>query len=206
MKKEVTLKIEASPVFEKSADIDTKVVINRGGAGSSKSYSIAQLLIIRALNYPGIKIFMARKTQPSVRYSVKPLIEEIFSEMGLLMGPGKQIERNKTSLDYIFNNGSLIHLGGVDNPEKVKSTDWNYIWMEEATDFAYDDFMQLRLRIGRNPKVNKQHGFKDQIFLTFNPIDQFHWIKTQVLDCMDDVTEIHSTYKDNPFLPERSYL
>lgn len=77
-----------------------------------------------------------------------------------------------------------------------QSTGWNYIWMEEATDFDYEDFMILKFRLSE-PGTER-----NQIFLSFNPISAFHWIKTTLVDKdeNDEVEELVSTYKDNPYL------
>ena len=81
------------------------------------------------------------------------------------------------------------------------SSQFNYAWMEEATGFTYDDFQRVRLCL-REPS---RDGIKNQMFLSFNPIDEFHWIKKKVIDepsYASDIEEIHSTYRDNPFLLE----
>jgi len=78
------------------------------------------------------------------------------------------------------------------------STEWSYIWIEEATDLTYDEFQVVRLRL----RGKDTDGIKNQIFLSFNPIDEFHWIKTKLLDdptYADEIEEIVSSYKDNPF-------
>jgi phage terminase large subunit len=42
---------------------------------------------------------------------------------------------------------------------------------------------------------------RNQLFMSFNPEDIYHWIKTKVVDSgEEDFVEIPSSYKDNPFL------
>jgi len=82
-----------------------------------------------------------------------------------------------------------------------QSSEYNYMWIEEATDIFENDFSTLRLYL----RAPSRDGLKNQIFLSFNPIDEFHWIKTKLIDdpaYNDDIKIIHSTYKDNPFLDE----
>jgi phage terminase large subunit len=43
------LKIQATNVFQKNWDASTRFVINIGGSRSTKTYSILQLLIVKAL-------------------------------------------------------------------------------------------------------------------------------------------------------------
>ncbi len=82
------------------------------------------------------------------------------------------------------------------------SSEWNYIWVEEATELTLQDFKVLRTRL-RAPSID---GMPNQMFLSFNPTDEKHWIKRDVLDKINPnkVEEIHSTYRDNPFLDEDS--
>ena len=65
---------------------------------------------------------------------------------------------------------------------------------------SYEELCEKLKAIGVEEKPN-------QIFISFNPIDEFHWIKDYLIDNKDfsqDIKIIHSTYRDNPFLDERS--
>ena len=92
-------------------------------------------------------------------------------------------------------NGSEILFRGIDDPEKIKSQEFNYIWMEEATEFTERDYQQLRLRLRRATA-----GQRNQLYMTFNPVPS--WIKTYFFDERkeEDVDILHTTYLDNPFL------
>ena len=85
----------------------------------------------------------------------------------------------------------------LDDPEKIKSYEGNYLWIEEATEITHEDFLQLNLRLRRKTEdIN-------QMYLTFNPISKLHWIYQELIEKeRDDVAILHSTYKDNPFLSE----
>jgi PBSX family phage terminase large subunit len=92
-------------------------------------------------------------------------------------------------------NGKVIWTG--------QSSNWNYMWFEEATEIELSDFNTVRLYLRAPSADNKPN----QIFISFNPIDEFHWIKNRLIDdesFAKDVKVIHSTYKDNPFLPEKA--
>jgi len=117
----------------------------------------------------------------------------IFDEKGL----------NKTANTYTH-RGNLIQFFSMgddaEDYEKIKSTNFNIIWMEEATDFSFQDYLTLQLRL-RHPAPK---GFKNRMVLSLNPIDENHWIPTELLK-ERDVKFIHSTFKDNPFL-EKDYI
>lgn len=191
-----TVPVAVTPVFVKTREHDDKLVlIERGGARSSKSHSISQKKIERLFAYPdtGRKILILRKTMPALRISTMPLITSIIKGYGLW--DRVQEDKRLNNLNY---GKSFIHFGSLDDPEKIKSTGWNDIYMEEATEFTYEDFMVLKLRLSE--PVSR--GPRNQITLVFNPTDEFSWIKTKLMHSERDIAEIHSTYKDNPFLPD----
>ena len=182
-------------VYDRNKNSKAKIVINRGGARASKSFSIEQeLLLNRFITEEKKQILVVRKTLPSLKLSAHKVWKDWLVDFGML---GK-IKEEKQSLNYYYGN-NYLHFGGLDDPIKIQSTEWNYIWMQEATDFDYEDYKILKLRLSAPSK----DGRRNQLFMCFNPIDEYHWIKTQVIDKnVDDFEEIHSTYKDNPFLTE----
>ena len=171
-----------------------RINILYGGAGSGKSYQIALFLLFQKfIREHDISILITRKTMPSLRISAYKLITNFISQYRL--ADYLPIEHHKTSATLRFKDNEINFIG-LDDPEKLKSAEWNYIWAEEATDLALEDYRQLNLRLRR-----RTTGL-NQMFLSLNPIDAFHWINTELLEKEDpDVGSLHSTYKDNPFLP-----
>jgi phage terminase large subunit len=185
------MNVPATRVFYRNRAARAQIIINRGGRGSSKSYSIAQLLLIKFLTEKEKKILILRKTLPSLRISTWLLWMDLIDRYGV----GPYIGEHRALLNYTYGR-NLLHFGSLDDPEKIKSTDWNYIWIEEANEFAYEDFIILKLRLSA-PSLD---GKRNQIFVSFNPVDEFSWIKEKVVDGKEEKEEIVSTYKDNPFL------
>lgn len=186
------ISIKITNVFKRNKEATAKIIVNRGGARSSKSFSICQLLIERMfLPFPR-KILIVRKTLPALRISVLPMYLDLLSNYNVR----NYIKEEKQFLNYTYGR-SLTHFGSVDDPEKIKSSEWNDIWVEEATEFSYEDFVNLKLRMSA-----PDYGLRNQMFLSFNPTDEYHWIKTNIIDNPeeDDVLEIVSNYKDNPYL------
>jgi len=193
-----TFNLQATRVFLENFNSTKEININIGGGGSSKSYSIIQLLLYKFLSEKKKKILVVRKTMPSIRTSVLVPFYEIMDEMGIR----SYVKEDKIGMNFLF-NGNIIHFNGLDDPEKLKSASWNYIWFEEATEITKDDFNTVRLYL----RAKSADRRVNQIFLTFNPIDEFHWIKEYLIDNPDfkkDIKVIHSTYKDNPFLDDAS--
>ena len=82
---------------------------------------------------------------------------------------------------------------GMDDPEKIKSIQGiTRIWIEEGSEFDEADINQLNIRIRGREEL--------QITITFNPIDELHWLKKKFFDGDEDVTIIKTTYLDNRFI------
>ncbi len=167
-----------------------EVLVSYGGAGSGKSYSTAQHIILRALEEKGKRFLITRKTLPALRMSCLQLVKDLLSEYEI------PYELNK-SVSEMWIGDNQILFKSLDNPEKIKSSEFNYVWAEEATELTHQDYLQLRLRLRRKNEL------KNQLIMTLNPIDQFHWIRTQILDTPGiDTASLQSNYKMNPFLPD----
>ena len=184
-------------IFEKNFESKAPIVVNRGGARSSKSYSLGQLFVQKFVSLKNRKMLVTRKTFPSLRLSAYRLMLSLFGQYDHM----RYFKHSKVehSIENSYNNNYMVFTS-VDDPEKIKSTEWNDIWMEEATEFTFDDFQMLRLRLS-----GPSNGNPNQLYLSFNPVDAFHWIKTQIIDKGREYDEIPSTFLDNPFL-EPGYI
>ena len=165
-----------------------KEVVVYGGAGSGKSYTVAQFLIIeKLLSNRNKRLLVTRKYNPSLRVTTWQLIHEILNELEI------PFLENKTEQVLQLPRRNEIFFRGLDDAEKIKSSEFNYIWMEEATEFEFEDYLQLKLRLRRaTNSVN-------QMYLTFNPVAG--WTQKQFFEQEnDDIAILHTTYLDNPFL------
>lgn len=165
-----------------------KEIVVYGGAGSGKSYTVAQFLIIeKLLSNRNKRLLVTRKYNPSLRVTTWQLIHEILNELEI------PYMENKTEQVLQLPRRNEIYFRGLDDAEKIKSAEFNYIWMEEATEFDFEDYLQLKLRLRRaTTSVN-------QLFLTFNPVAG--WTQKQFFEQeSDDIAILHTTYVDNPFL------
>lgn len=184
------LQIKVNRIFSLTAAAENTVVINVGGARSGKSYAMAQLLIMRAVNMPGINIAITRKTMPALKMTALRLVLDLIKKYGFY----KSAAYNKTENYYILNK-SRIQFFSLDDPEKIKSSEFNYIWLEEANEFNYQDYLILLTRLSAPSTQGKQN----QMYLTLNPSDANCWIAKKLLP-QKGISIINSTYKDNPFL------
>lgn len=190
IKMNATIDLEIIGYFDEffTDNLNKEVLVSYGGAGSGKSYSTAQHVILRALEENNKRILITRKTLPALRVSCLQLMKDLLSEYEI------PYELNKSELEMKIGSNQIL-FKSLDNPEKIKSSEFNYIWAEEATELTHQDYLQLRLRLRRKNEL------KNQLIMTLNPIDQFHWIRTKVLDTPnEDMASFQSNYKMNPFL------
>lgn len=182
----------ATDVFFRNVDADATTVVNIGGARSSKSYSIAQLFIYRFLSEKNKTFLTTRKTFPALRITAYKVAIDLMIERGIY----SKLDHNKTE-KVVRNpeNGNVWYFLAIDDPQKIRSTEFNYVHMEEANEFNYEDFRIIKLRLsGRHAETER-----NQIFLSLNPSEDQGWIRTKLLIEEPHVL-IHSTYRDNPFL------
>lgn len=179
-----TLEINYGPVFIKNWKADTKIVVNQGGTRSGKTYSLLQLLIVKAFENKGKVFTIVRKSLPSLKMTAYRDFFEILNNLDLY----SETDHNKS--DYTYNlNGNLFEFVSLDQPQKKRGARRDFLFCNEANELSWEDFFQLLVRT------------TDKIWLDYNPSDSFHWIYDKLL-IRDDVSYIQTTYKDNPFLEQ----
>lgn len=183
------LEIRHTNVFTRNYDAlmnpDIRFIINQGSSRSSKSYSLSQLVIVYCLHNPGKSVSVVRKTLPSLRETAMKDILELLQEYKLY----SDSRHNKTRNIFTFDNGSTIEFFSLDDSQKVRGRKRDILWMEEANEVDRETFVQLNIRT------------TSKVLASFNPSDSEHFIYDIIEK--DDAVLIHSTYKDNSFLPEQ---
>lgn len=180
-------------------DYSTRFLLFYGGAGSGKSHFIAQRLVYKALKDTR-KILVLRKVNRTTKASTFQLLLDTLNQFGIL----NYCVINRTDFSITLPTGSQFLCMGLDDPEKIKSiTGLTDAWLEEATEFSLDDFSQVNLRV-RDPKAENQ-----EIILSLNPVSKANWCYLQFFAENPELDEfrktvriVHTTYKDNPHLPE----
>lgn len=149
-------------------DGDIRYIFNRGGSSSGKSVSTTQAVLLSVFVGEGSALVI-RKVGTSLRNTV---YEEFKTQIKILHLSQFFTPKENT---IQCSNGLKIDFTGLDDPEKIKSiTGYRWIIMEEATEFEYEDFTQIRFRLRGKAGL--------QIICNFNPISEDSWIKTKILD------------------------
>ena len=176
------VKINTTNVFNRAYKSKTRITCLQGGTRSSKTYSLCQLFIIKCLEETGKTLTIVRKTLPALKGTAYRDVLNILKELELYA----EENHNKSELSYLL-NGNLIEFISVDQPQKIRGRKRDYLWLNEANEFNYEDWAQLILRT------------TEKIYLDYNPSDPYSLIYEKVLT-RDDCTFIKSTYLANPFL------
>ncbi|MCB9906960.1 MAG: hypothetical protein H6830_04530 [Planctomycetes bacterium] len=148
-----------------------KEVLFHSLAGTGKSVGIAANFVEWCLEFPNTRILILRKTLKSLRESWQVTFEKLVAPRYGIKTPESS---RKSRENYVFANGSEIVLGGLDDPEKWRSTEWNVIWFVEGTEVTEKEFEEVTR--GLRWSQGTPFRFKG---LEVNPKSQFHWIYTR---------------------------
>ena len=180
------------PFFEDT----NRWVISYGGAGSAKSYSTAQkILVDRIMQESDHRYLVTRKVAKTLRVSVFQLFKDIISDIESY--DDFKINKSDMTITYKPNESQLLFFG-LDDIEKLKSIQGiTGIWCEEASEMEKGDILELNRRLrGITP-------FYKQFILTFNPISHLHWLKEHFFDNPASKASIYkTTYLDNSFIDD----
>lgn len=164
-----------------------------GPAGTGKSRVCLEKIHLMCLLNPGMKALIVRKTLASLGSSALATWRQFVIKEALEIGEvdyygGSQSE----PAQYRYTNGSKVMIGGLDKWGKVMSTEYDVIYVQEATELTVDDWEALNTRL-RNGVVSFQ-----QLIADANPNAPTHWLKMR---CDDGACiMINSRHEDNPIL------
>lgn len=184
---------DINKTYKEAFKSKARYIILYGGAGSGKSVFTAQKFITRMLDSKGKERFLfVRKIHRTIRNSQYLEVKDPIQ----LSDISKLFTFRDSTIEIDCQNGNEIRCAGIDDPEKIKSyKGLTSIWIEEATELTEEDFIQLDLRLR-----GQCTGEYFQIVMSFNPINENHWLNKIKLD---DCLKLHTTYKDNRFIDEQ---
>jgi phage terminase large subunit len=171
---------------------DPEVLI-AGPAGTGKSRACLEKLHLMALANPGARFLICRKTATTLSSTALVTWTKFVATEAITQGHvwfyGGSAQEPPC---YKYRNKSVVAIGGMDNPAKIMSSEYDVIYVQEATELTENDWETITTRL-RNWRVSFQ-----QLLADCNPSSPTHWLKRR---CDDGRTRmLHSTHEDNPML------
>jgi phage terminase large subunit len=179
-------KLKTTAVFDKNLDALTNgegLIINNGGTRSSKTFSILQVLFLKAYySKQPLVISVVSYALPHLKMGAMREFDKIVETYGLIADSIK----HKTDSIYKINN-SIVEFFGVDNEGKVHGPERDILYLNEINYIkSYDIVRHLMVRT------------RGTVFMDYNPARHF-WIDDEIIG-RRECKIIHSTYKDNEYL------
>lgn len=168
-------------------------VLFAGPAGTGKSRACLEKLHLMALKNPGMRGLIVRKTLASLGSTALVTFEQHVATQHLANADVKWFGGSpKEAACYRYKNGSTITVGGMDKSMKIMSSEYDIVYVQEATELTEEDWEAITTRL-RNGKVSFQ-----QLMADANPWTPTHWLKVR---CDKKKTHmIRSRHEDNPTL------
>lgn len=171
----------------------SREVLLCGPAGTGKSRACLEKLHAVALANPKMRGLILRKTLRSLGSTAletwrSKVIPEAL-EAGIVNFYGGSSEE---PAQYRYSNGSSIVIGGLDNPTRIMSSEYDMIYIQEAIELTETDWESVTTRL-RNGVVSFQ-----QLIADTNPAHPTHWLKVRCN--RGDVVLYFSRHEDNPVL------
>lgn len=167
-------------------------VLLSGPAGTGKSRAILEKLHLICLLSPNVRVLMVRRTLESLKTSALVTWERDVIKEAKLDGTVSYYGGSvREPAQYRYRNGSCVAMAGLDKPDKVMSTEWDIIYVQEAAELEDEDgWLALSSRL-RNGAISFQ-----QLIADCNPSHPMHWLKVR---CDAGQTlMLHSRHEDNP--------
>lgn len=155
-----------------------------GPVRTGKTRGLLELAYVAGSNYPGARILFVRKVRATMAQTVLQTWEdEVFPAEFLTGCSRSHVE------EYRLPNGSVFIPGGLDNTDKIMSSEYDWIFVFEATDIDERDRQNLLTRLSGH--AIPYH----RLVMDCNPKHPGHWLRV----AMDKgvVKEFKSTLKDN---------
>jgi PBSX family phage terminase large subunit len=168
-------------------------VLFAGPAGTGKSRACLEKIHAMALANPGFRGLIVRKTLASLGSTALITFEQHVATQHLANNEVRWFGGSaKEAACYRYKNGSTITVGGMDKSMKIMSSEYDCVYVQEATELTENDWEAITTRL-RNGKVSFQ-----QLMADANPDVPTHWLKIR---CDTGKTHmIRSRHEDNPVL------
>ncbi|KKK74580.1 hypothetical protein LCGC14_2882340, partial [marine sediment metagenome] len=186
---------EETGILEKSVrKYKYAIHLLRGGARSSKSFSLMQMVFlwlmrgwIGTIHQPTGIFAIVRSVLPALKATVLREFETYLEVMGV----ADYVDYRKTKNEFAYNDRIVSFFPATDS-QRLKGRQHEFVWINEANGLTFLDFIDLDVRCA------------NCMWLDYNPDDPGSYVKTELedkrLEKTGDVNLMVSTVRLNPFL------
>src|SRR5262252_8896533 len=111
----------------------SREVLLSGPAGTGKSRACLEKLNLIAMQVP-IRAAIVRKTRKSLTQSAMTTFE------AKVLPVPNQVRFHEGDQEYRYPSGAKVVVAGLDDPEKIGSTEFDVVYVQEATELEEDDW------------------------------------------------------------------
>jgi len=202
--------VRLSPSIVKLMRYRGQEALLEGPARTGKSFGLCLYARTLCEWFPGVKGLFVRQTRKSLNASILTLWEDLLGKDHPVLLPRRQ---KRTRDDYIFpyaentvdevtyKGVSEIHLIGMDNPERLMSTEYDFIFVFEATELS------LRAWALAFSRLSNGHLPWNFQVADCNPAAETHWLNLRADEPemegnqetgQNKMLRIPTNLKDNP--------
>jgi len=184
---------------------DYDEVLFEGVAGGGKSLAYAHFVHWACCNFPGLQVLMVRKYRDSMSQScMKTYEEEVLKRhMPQICDGRDRTQRSHYEYPEAFNafcgqNGtSRVVMCGITDEEKIRSTAWNIVWLNEGTEIALAHYETL---LSRLRPAGVQVAPYNLILVDCNPSFKGHWLNKRFSQDGGELKRLRliTKHTDNP--------
>lgn len=173
-------------------ECDAPVKLVTGPFGSGKSCMVINDLLFYAYsqapapdNVRYVRIGVIRSSYPELQSTTRKSILEVMpAECGSINKGGAPIEGfysiplpdgTTSQIEW-----ALLALENEEDRRKLRSTNWSYVWVNEATYIDYNIFAELKGRIGRYPSEALGGCSYAGIIMDFNQPERGHYLLNMI--------------------------
>jgi len=177
---------QTSVIFERNYNSVAEVIINQGGTSSGKTYSILQVLCLKAIEQPDQVISVVGQDVPNLKSGALRDMQSIVASSTDIQSWIKGY--NASDRIFTFHNGSIIEFKSYQDSQDAKSGKRDYFFLNEANGISFEIYSELAMRT------------KKKVFVDYNPNARF-WVHEKLIG-KEGTELIISDHRHNPFLPE----
>ena len=177
------------PLYYANANSTKRCKVNQGGTSSGKTYSIMQLLMVRAMEMNNQIVTVVGQDIPNLKKGAYRDAKTIRNNSPELQVWFPKVNEGERLFQCV--NGSVIEFTSYKDAQDAKSGKRDYLFINEANGVPFEIFWQLYMRT------------RKEVFIDYNPSARF-WVHEKLLN-RHDVQLILSDHRQNRFLSQEQH-